>query len=138
MPRTITWPDITFAADWRLATLSNATKAGRLRRIARGIYTPSQDPDATVVRRNWIQVLTKQFPGAVIVDRTAKSGSPDPDGHLYIDHPRPRPLVLPGLTIIPRDGPGPLDGDQELSGFYLSSPARGLLDNVAGMGARYL
>ena len=138
MPRITAWPDIVFASDWRLATLSNATKAGRLRRIARGIYTPSSDPDAHVIRRNWIPVLAKSFSGAVVVDRSAKSGSPDADDHLYIDHASRHPLVLPGLTIVPRVGPGPLPGDQALDGFHLSSQARALLDNVAGTGARYL
>ncbi len=138
MPRITTWPDIAFAADWRLATLSAATKAGRLRRIARGIYTPSRDPAEAVVRRNWIPVLVKHFPDAVIVDRSARAGSPDGQGHLYIDHRARRPLVLPGLTIVPRTGSGPLPGDQALGGFHLSSTARALLDNAAGTGARYL
>lgn len=138
MPKITAWPDLVFAADWRLATLSNATKAGRLRRIARGIYTPSSDPDAQVIRRNWIPLLMKGFPGAVVVDGSARSGSPGANGHLYIDHASRHPLVLPGLTIVPRAGPGPLPGDQALEGFHLSSQARALLDNVAGTGARYL
>ncbi len=138
MPRITAWPDIVFAADWRLATLSNATKAGRLRRIARGIYTPSSDPDDAVVRRNWIPTLVRHFPGAVVADRSARTGSPDSNGLLYIDHPSRHPLVLPGLSIVPRIGPGPLPGDTTLAGFSLSSTARAFLDNVGGTGARYL
>jgi predicted nucleic acid-binding protein len=132
------WPDLVLASDWRRATLSAAVKQGRLRRIAQGYYTPSSDPDEAVVRRNWATVLAHTLPGAVIVDRSARTGTPGPDGVLYVDHPRSRPLVLPGLTIIPRRGPGPLPGDQELDGFVLSSPARALLDNLTGSGARYL
>ena len=138
MPQAIRWPDIVFASDWRLATLSEATKAGRLRRIARGIYTPSEDPVETVVRRNWTQVLAQAFPGAVIVDRSTRAGSPDSSGYLYVDHARRRTLALPGVVIVPRSGPGPLPGDQAFDGSYLSSTARGLLDNLAGGGGRCL
>lgn len=138
MSRTIRWPDIVLAGDWRAATLTVAVKAGRLRRIGRGLYTPSSDPVATVVRRNWIPILERHFEGAVIVDASARAGSPGADGQLYIDHPSPTPLVLPGLAILPRKGPGPLPGDQRLAGFYVSSTARGLLDNSGRAGGRYL
>jgi hypothetical protein len=138
MPTATRWPDIVFASDWRLATLSEATKAGRLRRIARGIYTPSRDPVEAVVRRNWMLVLAHAFPGAVIVDRSTRAGSPDSSGYLYVDHPRRRALALPGLVIVPRLGPGPLPGDQALDRFYVSSTARGLLDNLVGGGSRCL
>jgi hypothetical protein len=138
MPSRIHWPDIVFATDRRLATLSNATREGRLRRIARGIYTPSDDPVEAVVRRNWVQILAQEFPGAVIVDRSARAGSPDKGGQIYIDHTRRRALALPGLVIVPRPGPGPLPGDTALNGFHVSSTARGILDNVAATGARYL
>jgi uncharacterized protein YoaH (UPF0181 family) len=136
--RIIQWPELVMAGDWRAATLTNAVKAGRLRRIGRGLYTPSPDPAATVVRRNWIPILERHFDGAVIVDASARAGSPDADGQLYIDHPSPTPLVLPGLAILPRKGPGPLPGDQRLAGFFVSSTARGLLDNSGRAGGRYL
>lgn len=138
MPPTTRWPDIVFASDWRLATLSEATRAGRLRRIARGIYTPSTDPVEAVVRRSWMRILARAFPGAVIVDRSTRAGSPDSSGYLYVDHPRRRALALPGLVIVPRSGPGPLPGDQALDGSHVSSTARGLLDNLAGRGSRCL
>jgi len=138
MAQPIRWPDIVFASDWRAATLSDATKAGRLRRITRGIYTPSEDPVGAVVRRNWMQILAQALPGAVIVDRSTRAGSPDSSGYLYVDHPRRRTLALPGLVVVPRSGPGPLPGDQALDGFYVSSTARGLIDNLAGSGSRRL
>jgi hypothetical protein len=138
MNRAIRWPDLVMAGDWRAATLTDAVKSGRLRRIARGLYTPSPGPVASVVRRNWIPILERHFAGAVIVDASARAGSPDSAGQLYVDHPRPTPLALPGLAIIPRKGPGPLPGDQALGGFFVSSTARGLLDNTARSAARYL
>jgi hypothetical protein len=85
-----------------------------------------------------MQLVARAFPGAVIVDRSARAGSPDGSGYLYVDHPRRRTLALPGLVIVPRSGPGPLPGDQALDGSYVSSTARGLLDNLAGGGSRCL
>ena len=134
----IGWPEVVFASDWRAATLTNATKAGRLRRIAHGVYTPSGEPGEVILRRNWVQALEHAFPGAVLVDASARTGSPDAGGRLFVDHTRRSPLALPGLSILPRRGPGALPGDQPLHGFYLSSTARGLLDNLAGRGSRYL
>ncbi len=133
------WPDIVFAADHRHATLSAAARAGRLRRLAHGIYSPSPGDPAPIFRRNWREVLAHRLRGAVVVDASARTGCPDGHGRLFVDHPRQRPLVLPGLTIFPRQGPGPLPGDASLpDGIYLSSRARGLLDNLARDDSRRL
>lgn len=139
MPRTIDgWPEIVFASDWRYATLTAATSDGRLRRIGHGVYTPSTEADDVVARRNWMAVLGHALPGAVIVDASARSGCPDSSGRLFVDHPRRSPYVLPGLSILPRRGPGPLPGDIKLDEFYLSSPARGMLDNLSRDDSRRL
>jgi hypothetical protein len=133
------WPDLVFADEAPRASLSRAVAAGRLRRIGRGIYTSSTESLEVVTRRRLPQILAHEFPGAVIVDRSARSGLPDVHGNLCVDHRRDRPLALPGVVIAPRPGPGPLPGDAPLpDGVYLSSPARGLLDNAAGRGRRFL
>lgn len=132
------WPEIVFAGDAPRETLSRAATAGRLTRLARGIYTPSKDAPEVVVRRNWMQILAREFPGAVIVDRAARSLQPV-EGRLAVDHRRRHALELPGLAIDPRQGPGPLAGDIAApEGIWLSSPARGMLDNLGGSGERYL
>ncbi|HEY5506450.1 MAG TPA: Fic family protein [Coriobacteriia bacterium] len=134
----IRWPEIVFAGDAPRETLSRAATAGRLCRLARGIYTPSKDAPEAVVRRNWMQILAREFPGAVIVDRSARSLQPV-EGRLPVDHRRRHALVLPGLVIEPREGPGALPGDiRGPDGIWMSSPARGMLDNLARSGARYL
>lgn len=132
------WPEIVFASDWRNATLTAATNDGRLRRIGHGVYTPSPDADDVVVRRNWMAVLVHALPGAVVVDASARRGCPDSGGRLYVDHSRRAPYVLPGLSVMPRRGPGPLPGDIELDEFHLSSPARGMLDNLSRDDSRRL
>jgi len=134
-----TWPELVFAGDAQRSTLSQAVARGRLVRLAAGIYTGEvrEDP-ANVARRAWWKILVHEFPGAVIADRSARTGAPEA-GRLMVVHPRRRPLVLPGLTIVPRRGPGALEWDAVLpDGIVMSSQARGLLDNAAGIGERCL
>lgn len=125
------WPDLVWSGDIAPAVASRAVAAGELRRIARGIYVPARaDPHMTVAR-NWQRILAKTFPGALIVDGSARAMRPL-NGMLFVDHPRRTALVLPGLRIEPREGPGPVEGDiPGPEGIWMSSPARGLLDNLA-------
>jgi hypothetical protein len=134
-----TWPEIVFAGDAQRSTLSQAVARGRLVRLAAGIYTGQvREEPATVARRAWWKILVHEFPAAVIADRSARTGAPEA-GRLTVVHPRRRPLVLPGLTIVPRRGPGACEWDTVLpDGIVVSSQARGLLDNAAGIGERYL
>ncbi|MHB1446659.1 MAG: Fic family protein [Acidimicrobiales bacterium] len=122
-----------FAEDYRRrpATLTEMVRAGQIRRLGRGIYTTDlRSPPAAVIRANWVEILSRLMPGAVISDRSAVAGSPDPRGNLFVVHDRVRPLRLSGLTVYARPGPGPLEGDTALvTGLWLASTARGLIDN---------
>jgi hypothetical protein len=132
------WPDLVFADEANRSTLARAAREGRLIRLGPGIYTPSHDPEGAV-RRNWAQIVAHELPGAVIADRSARTGSPDRDGGLAVIHSRRRPLVLPGLTVTSRPGGGPLPGDTQIMlGLWLSSQGRAMIDNAARSGARYL
>ncbi len=102
------WPDVVFSGEADPAVLSRAVRRMTLRRLAQGVYTGDVVADpADVVRRNLWRIVGHELPGAVIVDRSARSGGPV-DGLLIVDHPRSRPLTLPGLTVSPRRGPGPV------------------------------
>jgi hypothetical protein len=134
------WGPIVFAADEQRASLSRAVGAGTLRRVAPGIYTGDLlRPLEEVVDRNWSTIVAKYFPGAIFAGRSARVHRPI-DGFLYVAHPRrTRPLVLPGLTVHPVKGPGPLPGDTELpDGLVLPSTARGLLDNLSRRSERQM
>jgi fido (protein-threonine AMPylation protein) len=76
----------------------------------------------------------------VIADRSAVLAGPAPDGSLFLDvGPRPvnpRSIVLPGLTLRPRNGPGPVQRDTQFVNLYMSSPARAMLDNLRPSRAR--
>lgn len=132
-------PEIFVPEDSRWA--SRAAARGQIRRLARGLYSTNLDePAEQLVRRRWYDVAALYFPGAVVVDRSAATAGPAADGSLFLDvgeRPiNPRPVSLPGLTLRPRNGPGPVYGDGKLSGLRTSSPARIVLDNLRPSRAR--
>lgn len=126
------WPAVVFSGDADPATLSRATSRGTLVRLGTGVYsgltalTPEQ-----VVRRHVWQIVGHKLPRAVVVDRSARAAG-QVEGVLIVDHPRRRPLELPGLVVLPRTGSGPVDGDLPFMGneLHMSSTARQLLDNL--------
>ncbi len=135
--------EILFTDERNRFALSKAVSRGRLRRIARGIYTRSRDEPSAVVRRNLWAIVGHEFPGAVVTDRSARRYAPDEHGWLTVVHSRSRPLKLPGVTIVPRRGSGPLFSDNPLPfGVWGASPERGLLENLGarsgGPTGRYL
>jgi len=134
------WPDIVFSDQADRAVLSRAVQRGTLRRLATGIYSGAVDADPMeVARRHWREILAHALPGAVIADRSARSGRPGEDGVLTVIHGRRRPLEVAGLRIMPRRDPAMEEGVENLpDGLRTSSTARGLLDNLAGRGPRYL
>lgn len=132
-------PEIFVPDDSRWA--SRAAARGEIRRLARGLYTTNLDePAEQLVRRRWYDVAALHFPDAVIVDRSAAAAGPADDGSLFLDvGPRPvnpRPVKLPGLTLRPRNGPGPVDGDSQFMRLRMSSSPRTLLDNLRPSRAR--
>jgi hypothetical protein len=143
MPAAKPWflnePEVFRPAD--AAAASRAVGRGELRRLAPSLYTANRDePAEQLVLRNWIEVAALYFPGAVIVDRSAVEGRPAGDGSLFLDSgPGPRqrsPVKLPGLTLKPRSGPGPLEGDMPFGPLHRSCEARTALDNVRSSRAR--
>lgn len=124
------------------ATLSRATKDGRIRRLARGLYSVDlrSDPAELVARNRW-KIVARLVPDALIADRSAADGGMPAGGVLtVVSNERKEDVVLPGLVIAPRAGAGPLDDDLGWAeGLHLSSDARTLVDNLAvsrGRGGR--
>ena len=126
MPEAFVSNTVTSTAVWR------AVRAGRLRKLGSRLYTTNMtDPPETVVTRNLWQIAAGYFPGALIADRTALENMPAPDGSVCFVSTRGSDVELPGLVLRPRRGPGPLDSDRPfVSGLFLSSAARGWLDNM--------
>jgi Fic/DOC family len=132
-------PEVFRPAD--LVAASRASRRGELRRLARGLYTWNLDePDEQLLRRRWIDVAALYFPGAVLVDRSAVEARPAADGSVFLDSgpkpTHPSSVRLPGLTLKPRSGPGPVDGDMQFGPLRRSGEARTALDNVRPSRAR--
>lgn len=138
-PKQHNLPEIFRPEDARWA--SRAAGRGEIRRLARGLYTSNLDEAADhLIRRRWYAVAALWFPGAVIVDRSAVLAGPAEDGSLFLDigsrSSNPRPVALPGLTLRPRTGPGPLEGDMPFIALHMAGRARTALENMHPSRAR--
>ncbi len=124
--------ELIFASDHPPATLNSWEKRGVIRRLARGIYSripANVASDEQLIRRNWRDVAAHLTPGAVITDRSARTGQPV-DDTLYLAHTTTRRISLPGLTIDTRAGAVAQPGDIPTpGGLYLASRERGLAEN---------
>jgi len=117
--------------------VSRDLKAGRVRRLAPGLYTTNvTDPPEKLVRRLLWLIASEAFPGAVVGDRTAFEAGPASDGSVFLTAPVGRDVKLPGAVLRARKGPGPLDGDTPLMGLYMASRPRAYLENMVPSRAR--
>jgi len=112
--------------------ISREVKAGRLRRLLRGVYSSDLTTDpAELVRGNWRQVLAYTYPGALLTHPSALEYEPSPAGILYVTHSQDRVVKWPGLVVKLRKGPTAGKDDRELfTGLHVSSEERALLENL--------
>lgn len=127
-------PVIVSARDHSRSTLYAANQRGELRQLAPGLFTRDlETPLDKLVRQRLPAIVSALYPGAVITDRSARTGGrPSDDGSLFIVHERTAPTRLPGGVVIrPRKGSGPLEGDMPFGdNLWFSSEPRSLLENV--------
>jgi Fic/DOC family len=109
-------------------------RRGQLRQIASRVYTPNhRDEPARIIRRHWLEVASRFFPGAVVSDRSAADPGLIVDGSLFLVDDRPeRDVALPGLELRLRSGAGPLATDIDFGGqaLFRASDARLLIENM--------
>lgn len=116
--------------------LSLLTKRGAAVRLAPGLYvTGAKLPVEQVVRHHALSIISGIWPGGVLCARTSFAGGMPDNGKLFVtpdnESQRRQPLKLPGLTIVPVEGPPRLPGDMSWpEGLFLSGTARGLVENV--------
>lgn len=129
-----------FSGDGSPATISRQRAAGRAIRLSPGVYVLDGSlPPADLARRHLLDIAAHQWPDEVVCDRSALSGALPVEGWLFLAHPAPArrsALVLPGVSISCRVGPGRLPGDIALPGgrLFLAGAARGLVENLATVG----
>lgn len=112
--------------------IAKLEKEGKLRKIASRIYTPNfTDAPETVIRRNLFTILGKLYPGSMLSHRSALEFQPTSAGHIFLTYTYTKKINLPGITIRFMEGPGPIEGDNPVSGeLYASQLERALLENL--------
>ena len=122
-----------FISNASLASqVSKSLKKGQLCKLGSRVYTTNlTEPKEILVRRHAWFIVKELFPGSVIVDRTALEHRPAADGSVFLVSSKKRNVFLPGLSIYPRKGHGPLNEDRPfMEKLYLSCPARVFLENL--------
>jgi hypothetical protein len=124
-----------FANSTTKTALSRAAKTDSAMRLATGIYAVGATlPPADVAHHHRFELIAHFWPSGVICGRSALAGGIPVDGVLYVATPvgRKAALELPGLTIQPVTGPGPLPGDTAMpADTSISGAARALVENVS-------
>src|SRR5918996_6266359 len=126
-------PEVFFSSADTSRAVHAAVRAGRARRLARGLYTRDmQRPLDAIAREHWSPIAAGYFPGSAIVDRTAIEFAPAQDGSVTLATSRRRDVDLPGLRLRARVGAGPVEGDVRWMGddIYMSSRPRAFLENM--------
>lgn len=127
------WPEV-FVSNATIASLVyKDLEKGILRKLGSKVYTTNLDesPEQIVKRHVWF-IVKELFPDAVIVDRTALEYRPASDGSIFIVSEKKHPVILPGISILPRKGHGPLEEDRPfIEKLFLSCPARAYLENLS-------
>ncbi len=129
-------------ADLPASTLADRVARGQLRRLAPGLYTSDLTSDLEqIVRQHLFAIAGALLPGAVITDRSARSGGPVSSVLYLARSGRPRTVELPGCTLRVRRGAppvqiGPTQDIRLPGGLFLASGPRGLAENCLPSRAR--
>lgn len=122
-----------FADTRNQSRLSRAASAGRITRLARGVYSPdATTPAEQQVREHLWELVAHFVPDAVVVDRSAALGGRlTPDGILFVaSDSRVRGIEFPGVRVSVRPGAAHPSDTMWLAGLRMSSRARAIVDNL--------
>lgn len=129
-PRTVFFDDVATPP-----TRTRATKEGRIRRIATGVWTADMvSPVEEIVRANALAIIARRIGAVVLVDRTAAMAGKVDNGVVAVaTDERASDLKLPGVTVRVRPMTRHKSDIEFLHpGMCLAMPARALVDNLSG------
>jgi hypothetical protein len=127
-------PELVFADAATSKRYQRQVEAGRMRRIARGMYTPNlEDAPDIIVQRNRHDVLDALYPGTVVSHRSAIEIGAAVQPHVWLSSPvaKERTVKYPGLVIHIVPGKGPVKGDIPFRRFHIAGQARYFLENLS-------
>jgi fido (protein-threonine AMPylation protein) len=107
-------------------------KTGKLRKLSPKLYTSNLTDDINkIVNRNLWRIAGLLYPDAIVADRTALELKPTKHGTIFIISNKTRPVTIAGITIKPRKGRLPIEGDNLFMGsLFLMSTERAILENT--------
>jgi hypothetical protein len=112
--------------------IASLEKKGIIKKIAPRIYSSNLEEEPNViVKRNWLQIVSKLYPGSLLSHRSALEFKPSAEGHIFITYTYTKNIELPGLTIHFIKGYEKIEGDAVFFGeLFVSQEARAFLENL--------
>lgn len=126
-------PELVFADATTSKRYQREVEAGRMRRIARGMYTPNlEDAPEIIVQRNRHDLLDALHPDTVVSHRSAIEIGAAVQPHIWLSAPvaKERTVKYPGLVIHILPGKGPVRGDIRFRRLHLAGQPRYFLENL--------
>src|SRR5580704_6168054 len=114
------------------AALTKLLKQGQIRKIAPKIYTSNlEEEPEKIIKRNWFQILSRLYPGAMLSHRSAIELRPTGSGHIFLTYNYTKNHVLPGLTVHLLKGHAALETDKPFfQEIFTSGEPRAYLENL--------
>jgi Fic/DOC family len=128
------FPEIVFADATTSKRYQREVEAGRMRRIARGMYTPNlNDAPDIIVQRNRHDLLDGLYPDTVVSHRSAIEIGAAVQPHIWLSAPvaKERSVKYPGLVVHILPGKGPVRGDIRFRRLHLAGQPRYFLENLS-------
>jgi hypothetical protein len=126
-------PELVFADAAASKRCQREVAAGRMRRLARGLYTRNvEDAPEIVVQRNRHDLLDALYPDTVVSHRSAIEIGAAVQPHVWLSAPvgKERTVKYPGLEIHIVPGKGPVKGDVRFRRFHIAGQPRYFLENL--------
>jgi hypothetical protein len=111
--------------------ISKLVAEGKVNKLAPRLYSGKiNDRPEDIIRRNLFTILGGLYKGALLSHRSALEYRPTESGNIFLTYTYSKKIRLPGITLRIMQGPGPVEGDSQFFGLYVSQQARAFLENM--------